>query len=71
MPHPVYGEAVCLFVVPAEAVTLMDVRRYLTGRGLASYKLPERLVPLDALPTTGVGKLDRTALQALTRTPER
>jgi 2,3-dihydroxybenzoate-AMP ligase len=71
MPHPVYGEAVCLFVVPAEAVTLMDVRRYLTGRGLASYKLPERLVPLDALPTTGVGKLDRTALHALTHSPER
>ncbi|MDF5753563.1 AMP-binding protein [Spongiactinospora sp. TRM90649] len=66
MPHPVYGEAVCLFVVPSQALTLVDVRRYLTGRGLASYKLPERLVPLDALPTIGVGKLDRTALQSLT-----
>ncbi|GII54378.1 2,3-dihydroxybenzoate-AMP ligase [Planotetraspora thailandica] len=69
MPHPVYGETVCLFVVAtgAEPPGLVDVRRHLTSSGLAGYKLPERLEVLDALPEIGVGKLDRTALRERAR----
>lgn len=66
MPHPLYGEAVCLFVVGVEegAPALRELRRHLEGRGLARYKLPERLVPVEALPLAGVGKVDKVALRA-------
>ncbi|RBQ21145.1 (2,3-dihydroxybenzoyl)adenylate synthase [Spongiactinospora rosea] len=71
-PHPVYGETVCLFVVPAgpQPPDLLAVRRYLTSCGLAGHKLPERLEVLDALPVIGVGKLDRTALRERARSLE-
>ncbi|MFI0421262.1 AMP-binding protein [Spongiactinospora sp. 9N601] len=71
-PHPVYGETVCLFVVPAgpRPPDLRDVRRYLTSCGLAGHKLPERLEVLDALPVIGVGKLDRTVLRERARSLE-
>jgi 2,3-dihydroxybenzoate-AMP ligase len=66
MPHPLYGEAVCLYVVEAdeEAPTLRELRRYLQDRGLANYKLPERLVPVEALPLAGVGKVNKVTLRA-------
>ncbi|WP_432839335.1 AMP-binding protein [Dactylosporangium sp. CA-092794] len=65
MPHPVHGEAVCLFVVPADGSRpdLREVRRHLQARGLAGYKLPERLEHLDSMPLVGVGKVDRNALR--------
>jgi 2,3-dihydroxybenzoate-AMP ligase len=65
MPHPVYGETVCLFVVPADGASpeLREIRQHLQSRGLARYKLPERLEHLDAMPVIGVGKLDRGALR--------
>lgn len=63
-PHPVHGEIVCLFVVADEPrPDLREIRRYLETRGLARYKLPERLEHIDAMPLIGVGKLDRAALR--------
>ncbi|MGW8765419.1 (2,3-dihydroxybenzoyl)adenylate synthase [Streptomyces sp. NPDC055815] len=66
MPHPLYGEAVCLFAVGAEdgLPTLRGLRRHLEDKGLARYKLPERLVPVEALPLAGVGKVNKVALRA-------
>jgi 2,3-dihydroxybenzoate-AMP ligase len=65
IPHPVYGETVCLFVVVSGTTPpeLREVRQHLRSRGLADYKLPERLEYLDQLPVIGVGKPDRTALR--------
>lgn len=72
MPHPVWGQAVCLCVVPAtrsegaaSGPTLLDLRRHLGRSGLAPYKLPERLELLEQLPLIGVGKVDRVTLRAL------
>ncbi|PWU52123.1 2,3-dihydroxybenzoate-AMP ligase [Micromonospora globispora] len=66
MPDAQLGEAVCLFVVPATGrqVDLADVREVLLDAGLARFKLPERLVTIDAMPMTGVGKVDKKALRA-------
>ncbi|MGW5019743.1 (2,3-dihydroxybenzoyl)adenylate synthase [Streptomyces cacaoi] len=72
MPHPVWGQAVCLCVVPAADAEggpapepgLLELRRHLAQSGLAPYKLPERLEILDALPMIGVGKVNRVALRA-------
>ncbi len=66
MPHPELGEAVCLFVVPVPGhqVDIADVRAAMVGAGLARFKLPERLITVDSLPVTGVGKVDKMALRA-------
>nr|WP_240449005.1 AMP-binding protein [Streptomyces harenosi] len=65
MPHRVLGEAVCLYVVGGAqgAPSLPEIRRHLTDRGLARFKLPERLVDMPALPLTAVGKTDKARLR--------
>ncbi|MEV2236897.1 AMP-binding protein [Micromonospora sp. NPDC049891] len=61
----VLGEKTCAVVVAAgEPPTLAGLRDWLTGRGVADYKLPDRLVVVTGLPRTGVGKVDKTALVA-------
>ncbi|MEV4385610.1 AMP-binding protein [Micromonospora sp. NPDC049580] len=65
VPDRVLGEKTCAVVVPrADAPTLGQLRDFLTGRGLAAYKLPDRLELRTALPHTPVGKVDKRALGA-------
>ncbi|MBP2320376.1 2,3-dihydroxybenzoate-AMP ligase [Kibdelosporangium banguiense] len=66
MPDPVLGERVCLYVVPrpGTAITLEEIRSAMELLGVARFKLPERLVIVDALLTTKVGKIDKKALRA-------
>jgi 2,3-dihydroxybenzoate-AMP ligase/acyl-CoA synthetase len=63
VPDRVLGERVCACVVPApgEPPTLGALREHLRAFRVAHYKLPERLVLVDALPTVE-GKLNRAAL---------
>jgi len=65
-PHPRFGEIVCLYVVPQGdwVPELPAVRRFLQERGLARFKLPERMEVLDEFPYLGIGKVDKTALRA-------
>ena len=65
-PDPVMGEIGVAVVVPVAAASpsLDDLRRFAEGR-LASHKLPEDLVLVDALPLTAMEKVDRRALAAL------
>jgi 2,3-dihydroxybenzoate-AMP ligase len=71
MPAPDVGERACLFVRlhPGQALTLGDIRAALTTRGVAAFKIPERLEVLDDLPRTPVGKPDKKALRDLARIP--
>ncbi|MEV6166205.1 amino acid adenylation domain-containing protein [Streptomyces sp. NPDC052052] len=46
---------------PASALDVAGLRESLTG-SLPAHMVPAAFVPLDALPVTGAGKLDRTAL---------
>jgi non-ribosomal peptide synthetase component E (peptide arylation enzyme) len=57
------GERVCACVVPAAGteLALETLRQYLEARGFAYYKIPERLVILDALPIVG-DKVDQRKL---------
>lgn len=65
VPDRLMGEKTCAFLTPAgEAPALGALRRYLTDRGLADYKLPDRVEPIAALPLTGAGKVDKVALRA-------
>jgi cyclohexanecarboxylate-CoA ligase len=65
VPDLARGERCCVAVVGAPGapmVTLDEVVRYLSARGLARYKLPERLVVLDELPRNATGKVRKAAL---------
>lgn len=66
MPDPVLGERVCLYVVPHEGtrVRLLDLVELMDREGVARFKRPERLVAVDALPLTPIGKTDKNALRA-------
>ncbi|MCP2256368.1 2,3-dihydroxybenzoate-AMP ligase [Streptoalloteichus tenebrarius] len=66
-PHARLGEIVCLYVVCHEGATapgLKEIRRFLQDRGLARFKLPERLEVVESLPYLGIGKVDKKALRA-------
>lgn len=65
VPDPTLGERSHAAIVAGfPAPDLAELRDFLTSRGLAAFKLPDRLAVVDALPCTGVGKLDRRALAA-------
>ena len=66
-PDPMLGEKICACIVPAQSdavPALTDICDYLLDRGIAKFKLPERLQVFDALPRNPMGKVIRTELQA-------
>lgn len=70
-PDHVMGEVGVAFVVPARGAatpTLDALRSFGTSR-LATYKLPEDMRVVDALPLTSMEKVDRRALAALVAPP--
>lgn len=63
IPHPDWGEAVVAFVVPGnEGVTPEDIHSAVRGE-LTSYKRPKRVVLVDSLPVTAVGKVNKVELR--------
>jgi 2,3-dihydroxybenzoate-AMP ligase len=66
-PDPEVGERVCLFVRlhPGRQLSLPAVRAAFISRGVAAFKIPERLELLAELPHTPVGKADKNALRVL------
>lgn len=64
MPDAFLGERTCAFVLPRSAAPeLGELRLFLRERGLAEFKLPDRLEVLGAFPRTGVGKVSKNALR--------
>lgn len=60
---PYLGEKICAAVVFASApISLAELNRYLDERGVAAHTRPDVLVPMPALPTTAVGKVDKKAI---------
>jgi acyl-CoA synthetase (AMP-forming)/AMP-acid ligase II len=58
------GERACACVVPrGEPPVLADLTAFLLDRGMAKYKLPERLEIVGELPMTASGKVQRVLLQ--------
>jgi non-ribosomal peptide synthetase component E (peptide arylation enzyme) len=60
------GERVCACVVPlpdAESPTLEQLRDYLLAKGLARFKVPDRLEIFTALPRNPLGKVLRDTLR--------
>jgi non-ribosomal peptide synthetase component E (peptide arylation enzyme) len=59
------GEKVCAYVIPhpGSDPTLEAVRAHLLERGLARFKLPERLELRTTLPRTSSGKVRKSILR--------
>ncbi|MEU1436093.1 AMP-binding protein [Streptomyces sp. NPDC005786] len=71
-PDPRLGQRSCLVAALREGageLTLGEVTAHLSAKGLATYKLPEQLVIVDALPTTVTGKIARSRLRAIPLPP--
>lgn len=66
LPDETWGEVVTAVVVPAPgaAPTLEAVRAHAADR-IGRHKLPRGLLLVDALPTTGTGKVDRGRVREL------
>ncbi|SDJ41501.1 Acyl-CoA synthetase (AMP-forming)/AMP-acid ligase II [Frankineae bacterium MT45] len=65
-PDDVLGEKVCAVVAlkPGMSLELADVVSHLNAQQIASYKLPERLDVVEALPRNPVGKVLKRQLRA-------
>ncbi|WP_328603352.1 AMP-binding protein [Amycolatopsis sp. NBC_00345] len=65
IPDPDLGERVGLCVVlhPGHSLDLHQIRAAFAARGVARYKIPERLAVLAELPLTAVGKVDKKQLR--------
>lgn len=62
---PVMGEKCCAVIVPADELppTLDELASFLRERGVAGFKIPERLEIVDAIPRNPVGKVLRRDLR--------
>ncbi|MCP2261203.1 2,3-dihydroxybenzoate-AMP ligase [Streptoalloteichus tenebrarius] len=66
MPDEYLGERTCAFVIPGDpAPRAVELTRFLRGRGLAAFKIPDRVEFVESFPETGVGKVSKKELRAL------
>jgi len=63
VPHPDFGEAVVAVLVPAGAAVNTAQLAADLSRQLAPYKLPKRLIELQALPRNSMGKVQKKLLR--------
>lgn len=66
-PDPYLGERVCAYVIlhPGEGpLKPVDIKRFVRDRGLAAYKVPDRVEFVGTFPQTGVGKISKRDLRA-------
>jgi 2,3-dihydroxybenzoate-AMP ligase len=72
IPDPFLGERTCAFVIPREAPPPpAALTAFLRERGLAAYKIPDRIEFVAAFPQTGVGKVSKKALREALTPPHR
>ncbi|MCX8021492.1 MAG: AMP-binding protein [Syntrophorhabdaceae bacterium] len=65
MPDKILGERICAYVVtdPGSALTFEEIIGFLKQRGASVQQLPEKIVFIDELPMTKVGKVDKKVLR--------
>lgn len=64
MPDETMGERTCAYLVPRgeRAPAQRELSAFLAERGVAAYKVPDRVEAVDVFPRTSVGKIDKKAL---------
>jgi 2,3-dihydroxybenzoate-AMP ligase len=63
MPDERLGERTCAYLVASQTLAMPDLQVFLESQGVAKYKWPERVVLVDDLPRTNVGKIDKQKLR--------
>lgn len=64
MPDAYLGEKSCAFVIRKDqSMRSVDLIRFLRERGLATYKIPDRIEFVTQFPKTGVGKISKKHLR--------
>ncbi len=66
MPDQAMGERTCVYVVPmgeANKPDLKSLTDFMSDKGIAVYKLPERVEYIDAIPRNPVGKILKPQLR--------
>jgi 2,3-dihydroxybenzoate-AMP ligase len=66
VPDPDLGERMCACVIPRDGahLTFEELQRFLAGKEIARFKLPERLVLMDDFPLSTFGKVSKKDLVA-------
>ncbi|MBV9229432.1 MAG: AMP-binding protein [Chloroflexi bacterium] len=64
MPDPVLGERTCAFVIsqPGATLSLSELNAFLLDKGIAKFKLPERLELVEDFPLSKFGKVSKHVL---------
>jgi 2,3-dihydroxybenzoate-AMP ligase len=66
MPDDYLGERSCAFVIPYKpAPSAAELKAFLRERGLAAFKIPDRVELVESFPQTGVGKVSKKALREI------
>ncbi|WP_104037936.1 (2,3-dihydroxybenzoyl)adenylate synthase [Vibrio jasicida] len=66
IPDEYLGERSCAALVcRAQNPKPIEIKRFLRGRGLADFKIPDRVIFVDVLPKTPVGKINKNKLLEL------
>lgn len=66
MPDEFLGERTCAFVIVHDpALSSNELKTFLRKRGLAAYKIPDRVEFMESFPHTGVGKVSKKSLREL------
>ena len=70
-PDPVLGERTAVYAVPKDGahLELAELVDFLRQKGIASFKLPERLLVVEALPRNPLGKVLRRELRSRNQAP--
>lgn len=64
MPDEFLGERSCAYIIPRDnPPAAAELQQFLRDRGLAAYKIPDRVEFTDSFPQTGVGKVSKKALR--------
>lgn len=70
LPDPYLGERTCAYIIPrGKAPARREVFAFLRERGLAAYKIPDRVSFVDAFPATAVGKTSKRDLRGSSEQP--
>lgn len=65
VPDPYLGERTCACIVAhGEPPTTKAIDAFMRERGVAAYKVPDRVVAVASLPLTPVGKIDKASLRS-------
>src|SRR5690606_35187672 len=64
VPDDYLGERSCAFIIPrGRALKPSEVKAWIRNRGLAAYKVPDRIIFVESFQATAVGKVSRKDLR--------